>query len=444
MQRPAIKPQTGEREALPYRPPLDIVRARPRPKPPRRPPWPVVVAQRVRAAWLHAMGPAHRMLAWNAVLFIALVLVLGVTGLARSLDFRATGHPDVWKGKLAHAFETHYDKGFPLKNLGVNLWAAADYELFGEGRPGVVVGKDGWLYTDEEFKLANDSPALVDRHLALIDWVRRTLAQRHVALLVAVVPAKARVYPEHLGHRQPPPLRRDLYAQTLDTLHAEGVPAMGLLPALHDGKRQRPTFLRTDTHWTPYGAQQAAQAIAAHLGNDVAATGTFHTETFGTQVHRGDLFNFLPLGPWFASLLPPPDQLREVRTVADARGGGLLGGAPAPAVALVGTSYSAEPQWNFAGALEQALHADVLNYAKAGEGPFAPMLAYLGSADFRSAPPKLVVWEVPERYLPLPQPALAAYHLPPDAFAVHAAPPAASGGPLAREGGSSRHVQGNL
>lgn len=444
MQRPAIKPQTGEREALPYRPPLDIVRARPRPKPPRRPPWPVVVAQRVRAAWLHAMGPAHRMLAWNAVLFIALVLVLGVTGLARSLDFRATGHPSVWKGKLAHAFETHYDKAFPLKNLGVNLWAAADYELFGEGRPGVVVGHDGWLYTDEEFKLANDSPALVERHLALIDWVRRTLAQRHVALLVAVVPAKARVYPEHLGHRQPPPLRRDLYAQTLDTLHAEGVPALGLLPALHDGKRRRPTFLRTDTHWTPYGAQQAAQAIAARLGNDVDATGTFHTETIGTQVHRGDLFNFLPLDPWFGSLLPPPDQLREVRTVADARGGGLLGGAPALAVALVGTSYSAEPQWNFAGALEQALHADVLNYAKAGEGPFAPMLAYLGSADFRSAPPKLVVWEVPERYLPLPQPALAAYHLPPDAFAVHAAPPAANGGPLAREGGSSRHVQGNL
>ncbi|MGA0586522.1 alginate O-acetyltransferase AlgX-related protein [Dyella sp. KRB-257] len=409
-----------------YRPPLDIVRARPRPKP-RRLPWPAAVAQRLRAAWLHAMGPAHRVLAWNAVLFLALVLVLGIVGLARSLDFRAKDHPDVWKGKLAHAFETHYDKRFPLKNLGVNLWAAADYELFGEGRPGVVVGRDGWLYTDEEFKLDNDSPALVVRHLALIDWVRRTLAQRHVALLVVVVPAKARVYPEHLGRRQPPALHRRLYAQALDTLHAEGVSAMGLLPVLLDGKRQQPTFLRTDTHWTPYGARQAARAIAARLSDSVDATGTFHTETLGTQVHRGDLFNFLPLDPWFGSLLPPPDQLRKVRTIADARGG-LLGGTSTPAVALVGTSYSAEPQWNFAGALEQALQADVLNYAKAGEGPFTPMLAYLGSADFRVAPPKLVVWEVPERYLPLPQPTLAAYHLPPDAFAVHAATPAASGG----------------
>ncbi len=408
----------------------------------RRAPLLAAVAHATRLARLslgRSLAPTHRAMTLNAALFAGLVLILGIAALVRAWDFRPMQHPDILRGKLAHAFETHYDKEFPLKNLGVNLWAAIDYSLFKEGRPGVVVGRDGWLYTDEEFKLDNDSPALIERNLTLIDWVKRNLARRHITLLVALVPAKARVYPQHLDHRRPPPLRQALYARTLDALRADGIATASLLQPLRSGARQHPTFLRTDTHWTPYGAQLAAQAIAARVGRFVDTTDTFRTQTSGTRVHRGDLFNFLPLDPWFGWLLPPPDRLTQARTMATGNAGDLLGADPAAEVALVGTSYSAEPQWNFAGALEQALHTDVLNYAKDGKGPFAPMLAYLHSADFRAAPPKLVIWEVPERYLPLPQTALAAYPLPPGAFATRAAtstPP--------REGGSSSHVTSKL
>ena len=38
------------------------------------------------------------------------------------------------------------------------------------------------------------------------------------------------------------------------------------------------------------------------------------------------------------------------------------------AVGLVGTSYSANPNWNFVGALKEALHSDVVNYAEDGHG----------------------------------------------------------------------------
>lgn len=408
----------------------------------RRAPRPGAVARAARLAWREVgrwLAPLRQAAAVHAVMFAGLVLLLGIGALLRARDFQPAPHPDVLRGKLAHAFETHYDRAFPLKTLGVNLWAAIDYALFDEGRPGVVVGRDGWLYTDEEFKLDDDSPVLVERHLALIDWVKRTLAARNIALLVAVVPAKARVYPEHLERRQPPALRQGLYARALDALHAEGVATADLLQPLDAGKRRQPTFLRTDTHWTPWGAQLAAQAVAARVGDAVHASGRFRTQFEGARAHRGDLFNFLPLDPWFAWLLPAPDRLARFRTVASG-GGDLLGADPAAEVALVGTSYSAEPQWNFAGALKQALHADVLNYARDGEGPFAPMLAYLQSADFRTSPPRLVIWEVPERYLPLPQPALAAYHLPPEAFVARAATPAATGDLQARDGGSSSHV----
>ncbi|HJT99252.1 MAG TPA: hypothetical protein VJ696_13125 [Rhodanobacteraceae bacterium] len=364
----------------------------------------------------------RRTVTYNAFLFAALVLTVSAFALARAWGFKPADEHDVMQGKLAHAFESHYDDVFPVRTLGVSLWAALDYTLFGEGRPGVVLGKQDWLYTDEEFKLDNDAETEVERNLALIDWVHKELTRRGIALVVAVVPAKARVYPEYLDRRTPPPLHRDLYARVQARLRDDGIASANLLGPLEAGKRREPTYLRTDTHWTAYGASLAAEAIAeAARAFDLGTERRdFRTKVAGKETHRGDLFSFLPLDPYFAFLLPPPDEVNRFKTEAvSAGGGGLLGDAPAARVALVGTSYSAETLWNFAGALEQALHEDVMNYAKDGKGPIEPMLAYLESRDLDASPPGLVVWEMPERYLVARQP-LEAHHLPPGLFAAAA------------------------
>ncbi len=59
------------------------------------------------------------------------------------------------------------------------------------------------------------------------------------------------------------------------------------------------------------------------------------------------------------------------------------------------------PNWNFVGALKQALHSDVVSYAEDGHGPILPMLSYLKSDDFKNSPPQVLIWEFPERYLPV-------------------------------------------
>jgi len=56
------------------------------------------------------------------------------------------------------------------------------------------------------------------------------------------------------------------------------------------------------------------------------------------------------------------------------------------------------PEWNFAGFLKEQLHADILNFSDPGQGPFAVMEKYLSSDDFKNTPPRLVIWEMPERY----------------------------------------------
>ena len=90
----------------------------------------------------------------TAFLFIALVLVLGVLSLRPLLGYQAETGLSPVNGELARNLESHYDDQFPAKDLGTNLWAAINYTLFDEGREGVVVGQDEWLFTDEEIYLS--------------------------------------------------------------------------------------------------------------------------------------------------------------------------------------------------------------------------------------------------------------------------------------------------
>lgn len=366
-----------------------------------------------------AATPRHAGL--HAVLFAAVMLALGALSLERVESYRLTPDRPLIEGQRARDFEAHYDDHFPARTLGVNIWAAIDYVLFDEGHTGVVLGRDGWLYTDEEFAIENDSDAVADANLALMQWIATQLAARQARLLVAIVPAKARVYPEHLDRRLPPTVQAQIYSRAVNALQRLDVPVIGLFPALSAGKATAPTYLQTDTHWTAHGARLAARAIAESVHvQQLASNGDtdFVTIDQPSEPHRGDLLNYLPLDPLFANLLPPPERIARQRTEADPGSTGsadLLGDAgPAP-IALVGTSYSANPRWNFVGALKQALRQDVLDYAQDGKGPFVPMLDYLHSPDFATAPPALVIWEVPERYLSARQP-LAPYRLPRDVY----------------------------
>ena len=83
-----------------------------------------------------------------SLLFLALLSALGIWSLGGLAGFQRTAQMSLLDGKLAKAAETHYDEQFPLKRIGTNLWAALDFKLFNEGRPGVVLGGDLWVFCD--------------------------------------------------------------------------------------------------------------------------------------------------------------------------------------------------------------------------------------------------------------------------------------------------------
>ncbi|MGY2289427.1 alginate O-acetyltransferase [Pseudomonas sp. SDO528_S397] len=339
-------------------------------------------------------------------LFLALLLVMGLWSMRSFFGFSTPAEATVLNGRWTKVVETHYDDQFPIKRLGTNLWAALDLKLFNEGRPGVVLGRDHWLYSDEEFNPSVNEEQNLQGNYALVEGVRQTLKAHGVQLVMAIVPAKVRLYPEHLGDVRPARIHQNLYQDFHARVAADRIIAPDLLGPLQQAKLNgEQVFLRTDTHWTPDGAEIAARQLADTISAQAPLSGApqrFVTEAEKTEPHKGDLRLFLPLDPLFENLMPPKEPLQKrVTHLAQAGGEEALFADSEIPVALVGTSYSANPNWNFVGALKQALHSDVINYSEDGHGPILPMLGYLNSDDFKHNPPQVLIWEFPERYLPV-------------------------------------------
>jgi alginate O-acetyltransferase complex protein AlgJ len=331
-------------------------------------------------------------------LFLLLFLAVGAAFMLVSPGMFKSPQKPIWNGQWSAAYEAYLNKGLGFRQFAIDSWGVLDYTLFKEGREGVLVGRDGWLFTSEEFKFYPDGDTGIQEKLELA-----SLAKQGASLVVVVIPSKARVYEEELGRYTFPGYNRDLYDSFAEALVTRGIPVVKLVGPLEEAKKEQAVFLKTDTHWTPYGAEVAAKTIATVV-REQNVLPSMNSSTFTTAAketstpHKGDLLNYLPLGSLQERLGPPFDKLIEQTTMSDGSSGGLFGSSTIP-VTLVGTSYSANPLWNFEGALKAALGTDVLNVANQGEGPVVPMRDYLASEALKDAPPELVIWEIPERFI---------------------------------------------
>ncbi len=333
---------------------------------------------------------------WAAAGIMLLVAIAG--GFLLGLTGRAGKPPrgDVLRGEWAAAWQRAYERSLPLRDPAVRLWGALRYGLFGEGRPGALVGEEGWLFTTEEFAAPPDEAAAIDAAADTVAAVRDRLRVRGTGLIVALVPAKARIYPDRLGRYRFPADAAARYERFRRALLARGIAAPDLAAPLREARALGEVFLRTDTHWSPLGARAAAAALAPSGRRELAGRGVpptaYRTWPAGSRAWRGDLLGFLPAGL-------PPDTVAEYRTGEEHPARlGLFAAVRIP-VTLVGTSYSAGGLWNFEGALKEQLGADVLNAAEEGRGPLVPMREWLDGETARDHPPALVVWEIPERYI---------------------------------------------
>lgn len=326
--------------------------------------------------------------------------IFAASSAAGGLDF-----PRSWidfrEGRSTGALEKQLDQKLPIRPALITAANSVRYLLTGSAGEQVRAGKDGWLFLTEELRFDPNGQAHLAARAQLLGAAARSLDKQGVKLVVALVPDKARVYASKLASGHYPAYNSARYQDSLNAFQKEGVAVVDLLMPLTQAATSQEVYYRTDTHWNQFGAQVAAGAIAdavKQLQLKLEAT-SFTSNPSGAQAERpGDLIRLMGLDGAPRALAPRADleaPMTTRQTSVDAPSG-LFGDVGVPVV-LTGTSYSLRA--NFAGFLQQALSAKVLNAAKDGGGFLLATTQYLKDEAFRSAKPKVLVWELPERFL---------------------------------------------
>ncbi len=319
----------------------------------------------------------------------------GIAGLMAGLSvttFSRTnaGDPTAgWaSGAYQRGYETRFEQSIPAHEGAVALWAALKWALFQEPASGAIAGRGGWLFTAEEFSEPTETRDLATE----ITRASEQLATRDITLVPVILPDKARMHADRLRRGRSEGFN-SRYVRALDVIEAQNLQVIDVRPALDFGA----SFMRTDTHWSPEGARGVAAAIASSLQGVNLPQTKVQTDVTGSAPFDGDLLSFVATGQFRDKVGPSSETITTYETTVETAGG-LFGDSAVP-VALVGTSYSAKPEFHFEGFLKQSLNADVLNASRVGQGPFLPMDVFLSDLKELSSLPSLVIWEIPERFL---------------------------------------------
>ncbi|RMP70961.1 hypothetical protein ALQ17_01299 [Pseudomonas fluorescens] len=159
------------------------------------------------------------------------------------------------------------------------------------------------------------------------------------------------------------------------------------------------------------GSNAGAQALAQRIrqrGIQATPEQTFDITQAPLAIRPGDLVRLAGLD-WLPPKLQPPGESVAASSAHETGGAtsnadDLFGDAGLPNVALIGTSFSRNS--NFVGFLQKALNAPVGNFSKDGGEFSGAAKAYFESPAFKQTPPKLLIWEIPERDLQTPYDAI--------------------------------------
>ncbi|MYZ45829.1 alginate O-acetyltransferase AlgX-related protein [Schauerella aestuarii] len=381
----------------------------------------------------------------------AVFMLLMMVGLATTLWATWRGHLDLFPqgvsiptfmdGRVMQKMADSLSLA-PLPAESAKLERGFSWRAIGDLGPRVRQGCPGWLFLADELRPYPHAGRDADARIQDVLAVKRELAQRKINLLVVVVPDKARIEAQQLcGVARPSSFAYRVKNWTAALAHA-GIDTLDLTPVLAavqaDPQGMR-AFLRTDTHWNETGAAVAAAEIARRVNSrGINVTPRVDYTTATTQAARpGDLVRLAGID-WLAPQHQPQPEVAantvfKKRDAAQPGASPVAAGTPAsavqstpsasapssssgtsndaaddlfgddnlPTVALIGTSFSRTS--NFVGFVERDLHTRIGNFAKDGGDFEGSARDYFGGPAFKETPPKLVIWEIPERVIQAPR-----------------------------------------
>lgn len=220
------------------------------------------------------------------------------------------------------AFEEKLDEDTPFSEALRRWTQTALVKWRREGNRKTVIGRGGWLFyrpaldsltgygpmTREPRSVADDPtlPPWEGPRDVILEFGAQ-LREFGVELVLVPVPVKPMIYSEWLGAGSSGHgvIRHPDAERFYTALREDGIEVLDLADAFYGmreaGKGVTPLFLKQDTHWTPRGAQVAAELVADFLRSRpwfeglASDPGRFEVRE-ETVVHSGDLVGNLDLG----------------------------------------------------------------------------------------------------------------------------------------------------
>lgn len=355
---------------------------------------------------------ASRVAAALPALSLAMVLA---AGLASTLHAVGTGRLELLNDSVTGAA---FLEGQTMRNIAdalarapqplaaADVARAANWLLLHDLGPQVRQGCPDWLFLAEELSPHEGAANNMAQRAAMVTQVHRALGRDGIRLLVAVVPDKSRVAHTHLCSLQRGTALQGRVAAWAALLQDAGVPTLDLYATLAAMQAHgEEAFFRTDTHWTEDGAQRAAEAVAlavrAHGWNPEPVQ-QYDTVRAAPVARPGDLVRLAGIDKLPTRWQPAPETARAARfTLRSAtEEDDLFGDTQLPRTVLIGTSFSRTS--GFAGFLADALRTPVINFGRDGGNFSGGAAAYFQDPVWRQTPPRIVIWEIPERTLQQP------------------------------------------
>ena len=308
----------------------------------------------------------------------------------------------------------------PVPSNAARIERGVSWVVAGDLGPRVRRGTAGWLFLNDELTVHDQPQRNAAQRKADVLKVQKTLSAKGIKLLVVVVPDKSRIEASQLGMLHRPSRYATRATQWVSELKLAGVDALDLTDTLTAFKQKHAAaFLKSDSHWTEQGAQAAAVAVSAEVQRlriVASPTQSLVIDKRTESRRSGDLIRLAGVD-WLSTALQPEQDLAQETSFkvaeqtkntlgasstssANSQTDDLFGDADLPNVVVIGTSFSRTS--NFVPFIEKELGAKVANLARSGGDFSGAMNAYLSSVAFKKTPPKLVIWEIPERVLQQP------------------------------------------
>ncbi len=260
----------------------------------------------------------------------------------------------------------------------------------------VIMGREGWLFPLWDRLTQLDEVAL-RQVLAVHTEAIALLKRANIEVVYCLIPIKARIYQRFLpaGQRLAPAVERR-YGAVVTALRAAGAMAPDLAQPLLEASAQDPhwpVFFKTDSHWTPVGAEICAVTLAGQMRARLRLPlppqpGTRLGAIRMLRLAIGDLVQYVPAGQRGAF----GAEESPIRTVLASGGAAALLEEDASDVQVVGTS-NVQPRFNFVPVLSNQVGRAVgLSWKPNNIGPYAALLDYVRGDDFRQRRPRVIVW----------------------------------------------------